>query len=257
MKRLTDEHPNTAIGVGDDGSRAVIARAAQVLRTLEQAPNGLTIAQITRASTLPRTTVQRLVSSLQAEKLVAVSDGQVRLGVALARLAAAAHQDVRTRVRPHLERLSEQTGESIDLWVLRDEAAVLVDQVVAPQEVRIVVPVGSVFPLTCTAPGKAFLAGWRDADIETLVARSQPGPTAHSRNTMTALMKDVHKIRKTGLAFDHEEHAYDICALACVIDLGTAERHAIAIPAPIRRFRAQQASLEEALRQCVDALAGW
>lgn len=232
----------------------MIARAAQVLRILEQAPNGLTIAQITRAGTLPRTTVQRLVNSLQAEQLVAVSAGQVRLGPALARLAAAASQDVRARLRPNLERLSDETRETIDLWVLRDDAVVLVDQVVAPQEVRIVVPVGSALPLVCTAPGKAFLAEWADADIAALVKLTPLSPKTRRQRSLRGLMTDIRMTRQTGLAFDREEHSEDICAMACVIDLGTTERHAIAIPAPARRFREHQASLETALSHCVTAL---
>jgi DNA-binding IclR family transcriptional regulator len=257
MKQRAGEDPGTgpASDGAEDGSRAVIARAARVLRTLEQAPHGLTIAQITRASALPRTTVQRLVNSLQAEQLVTLRGSQVGLGPALARLAAAASQDVRTRVRPHLERLSQETGESVDLWVLQNDVVVLVDEVVAAQEVRIVLPIGSAFPLTCTAPGKALLAEWTDAEIAALAARALPGPTAQSLGSLAALMADIGEIRQTGVAVDNEEHADDICALGCAIHLGTAERHAIAIPAPARRFRAQRASLEAALRHCAAALA--
>jgi IclR family acetate operon transcriptional repressor len=245
------EETEAARGGGDDGSRAVIARAAQVLRTLEQASQELTIAQITRASALPRTTVQRLVGSLEAEQLVTVSQGQIRLGPALSRLAAAASQDVRARLRPRLEGLSRETGETVDLWVLRGDAAVLIDQIVAPQEVRVVVPLGTEFPLTCTAPGKAFLAEWSDADIAALAARALPVPTAHSLASPQALLADIQTIRQTGVAVDDEEHAEDICALACVAEPGTSERYAIAIPAPARRFHQHREALEKALRHSI------
>lgn len=240
----------------DTGCDTVIARAARVLRTLETAPDGITIAQITRASALPRTTVQRLVSALQAEQLVAVSGGQVRLGPALARLAAATHQDVRRRLRPHLEALAHETGESVDAWVLRAGAAVLIDQVTAQQEVRVVVSLGSSYPLNCTAPGKAFLAEWPDADIAALAAHPLPAPTAHSLTSSQELLADIQTIRHGGVAYDREEHAEDVCALACVVELGVAERHAIAIPVPSRRFERNRTALEAALRRCVAALGG-
>ncbi|MBD1588347.1 IclR family transcriptional regulator [Pseudomonas typographi] len=253
LERTDSQRPSRG---ADDGCRTVITRAARVLRTLEQAPNGLTIAQITRASALPRTTVQRLVGSLQAEELVAVRDGRVRLGPALARLAAAAHQDVRERLRPHLEALCRDTGETVDVWVLRDNEAVLVDQVVAQQEVRIVVPLGSRYPLHCTAPGKVFLAEWANADIVALAERPLTGPTPHSITSLQALLADIQGIRRSGIAYDWEEHAEDVCALACAVELGSGQRHAIAIPAPARRFRQHQAAFEAALRQCVAALGG-
>lgn len=251
MKRVTDpsmcvEEPGDTT---DNSSRAVISRAARVLRTLEQAPHGMTIAQITRASELPRTTVQRLVNSLHAEQLVTLRGTQVGLGPALARLAAAAKQDIRMQLRPHLESLSLETGESVDLWALQDNQVVLIDQVVAPQEVRIVLSVGSALPLTCTAPGKALLAEWTDQAITEKFSGPLPSPTAHSLNTLTALLQNIRAIRQSGLAFDFEEHGEDICALACSLALGGCEAYAIAIPAPARRFHARQASLEAALRR--------
>ncbi|WP_052365444.1 IclR family transcriptional regulator [Halotalea alkalilenta] len=238
----------------DEGCRAVIARAARVLRTLEQAPAGLTIAQVTRASALPRTTVQRLVGSLAVEQLVAIDDGLVRLGPALMRLATAAHQNVRDRLRPHLEALARATGETVDVWALRDGAAVLVDQIVAQREVRIEVALGSRYPLHCTAPGKAFLAEWVDADIIALAERPLVAPTPHSTTSPQALLAEIQAIRRGGVAYDREEHAEDVCALACVVELGLAERHALAIPAPARRFGKNEIALEAALRQCVTAL---
>lgn len=258
MNRTSVEREDSQrLSRGADGDcRAVIARAARLLRTLEQAPDGLTVAQIARASALPRTTAQRLIGSLGAEQLIAISDGTVRLGPALARLAAAAHRDVRERLRPHLEALARDIGETVDVWALRDNTAVLVDQVVAPQEVRIVVPLGSSYPLHCTAPGKAFLSEWTDGTISALAERPLVGPTPHSMTSLQDLLADIQAIRRSGIAYDWEEHAEDVCALACVVELGSAERHAIAIPAPARRFREHQATFEAALRQCVAALEG-
>src|SRR5262245_60878987 len=48
----------------------VIARAAQILRALEGEDSGLSLGEIAKRVDLARSTVQRIVASLEAEKLV-------------------------------------------------------------------------------------------------------------------------------------------------------------------------------------------
>jgi uncharacterized membrane protein len=48
----------------------VIARAADVLRALEVEPGGLSLAKIAQSVELPRSTVHRIVTALEAESLV-------------------------------------------------------------------------------------------------------------------------------------------------------------------------------------------
>lgn len=235
----------------EDPGRQVIARAAAILRTLEGAPAGLTIAEITRASGLPRTTVTRLVGALHAERMVAGS-GRIRLGPALARLAAAAHLDATSRVRPHIEALARTVRETVDLWIERDTAVELVDTVTSDQEVRIVVTPGSRLSLPCTAPGKVFLAtldpDMRDQRIDASEGRPL-APQARAR-----LLADLEETYRTGLGLDLEEHSADVCAVAMAVDLGLMERYAIAIPAPARRFHARRDDFVTALRACVAAI---
>ena len=59
----------------------VIARAAAILRTLEEQPAGLSLGQIAQRVSLARSTVQRIVAALAAEKLVIAASptGRVRL----------------------------------------------------------------------------------------------------------------------------------------------------------------------------------
>src|SRR6202023_4011804 len=60
----------------------VIARAAAILRALEDEAAGLSLGQIAQRVNLARSTVQRIVAALEAEKfLIAASPtGRVRLG---------------------------------------------------------------------------------------------------------------------------------------------------------------------------------
>ncbi len=81
-----DERDKPANGV------QVIGRAVAILRTLKHQDSGLSLGQIAEKVSLPRSTVQRLVDALKAERLViaASPDGGIRLGRKFRRLRKAA-----------------------------------------------------------------------------------------------------------------------------------------------------------------------
>jgi DNA-binding IclR family transcriptional regulator len=80
----------------------VIARATDVLRALEAEPGRLSLAKIARRVELPRSTVHRIVTALEAESLVvpASPSGGYRLGPKLARFAASAGGELRELCAP-------------------------------------------------------------------------------------------------------------------------------------------------------------
>ncbi|MDF9721809.1 helix-turn-helix domain-containing protein [Serratia marcescens] len=139
----------------DNSGSQVIARAATLLRALETQPKGMTISQLSRETGLPRTTVHRLVTSLESQQLLIMGSGGVQLGPALARLAASAHTDVITLAKPAMETLGRRTRETVDLCVYRGSHAVSVGQFVSDQELRVVSAVGTAFPCHCTAHGSS------------------------------------------------------------------------------------------------------
>ena len=91
----------------------VIARAAAILRALEDEGAGLSLGQIAQRVNLARSTVQRIVAALEAEKfLIAASPtGRVRLGPTILRLAASARTDFVAVARPYLTQLSQRAQE--------------------------------------------------------------------------------------------------------------------------------------------------
>ncbi len=58
---------------------------------------------------------------------------------------------------PALDRLSEATGESAQLYVRSVDERVCVDAVESPSELRTIVAVGAELPLTKGSAGKLFL----------------------------------------------------------------------------------------------------
>ena len=133
----------------------VIARAGAILRVCAEAKNGLSLAAIAKEVNLPRSTVQRIVSALACEGLL-FSDGShrsIRLGGELFQVAAQHHLDVVEIIHPFLKDLSEVTGETVDLAVLRGSRLVFIDQVTGSQRLRAVSSVGEAFSLHNSANG--------------------------------------------------------------------------------------------------------
>ncbi len=245
---MTEQDAEAASG------KQVIARAAAVLRALENQPAGQNLSQIARASGLPRTTVQRLVGALEAQQLVAVTSKGVQLGPALARLAASAHTDIIALARPHIEALGRLLRETVDLAVERGEHAISVDQYSSDRELRVVSALGSAFPLHCTAMGKALLAEMSEEAVHQLFASGMESRTPETITSMTKLLAQLHEVRKEGFGYDLEEHAEGVCGIGVTLRTGTADRYAISIAAPSNRFNRELDVFRPALMRCKAAI---
>lgn len=234
------------VGNGRSGIQ-VISRAASVLRSLKEHPEGLSLGQIAADVGLPRSTVQRIVGALQAERLLIanISGGGVRLGPELGALAEAARFNTAEQCRPMLSELTLATGETSDLSVLRGNEMIFVDQVSGTHRLRTVSSVGEVFPLTTTANGRACLASLpRDTALS--LARTEASATGTSLN-LEEFGAILDRVAQTGLAYDRDDHSDGISAVGFAFTDLAGEIHAISVPVPTSRFMRQKAEIETAV----------
>jgi DNA-binding IclR family transcriptional regulator len=230
----------------DKSQVQVIARAATILRALEDENAGLSLGQIAQRVNLARSTVQRIVAALETESLViaATPNGRVRLGPAILRLAASVRSDFIAAARPFLERLSAELQETVDLAVVKKDHLVFIDQVIGPQRLRTVSAVGETFPLHCTANGKAYLAQLSEAGVEKLIGRTFEPRTPNTITRIEALIEELAKVRaNNGIAIDREEHSLGICAAGVSLRDPLGNSVAISVPVPSQRFVDQQATI--------------
>lgn len=233
----------------DKSSVQVIARAAAILRALENEASGLSLGQIAQRVGLARSTVQRIVAALETEKLVIAASptGRVRLGPTLLRLAASVHTDFASLARPFLLKLSGELRETVDLATIKNDHLVFVDQVVGSQRLRAVSAVGETFPLTCTANGKAYLAQLDESAVERLVGRTYEARTPKTITRLAALLADLKTVRRTGVAIDREEHTLGICAAGVALRDLLGNYVAISVPVPATRFADHQRLIADRL----------
>lgn len=229
-----------------------IARAGAILRALEVAPAGLGTSELATATRLPKSTVHRLVAALAEEDLVAQSgDGRARLGSGIARLAMAEREALSERLRPVLLDLRRRLDETVDLAVLDGASVRFVDQIPAPRRLRATSAVGELFPLHCTANGKALLAAMAPAQLEALLPARLERFTTATIASRAELLAELDQVRETGVAFDREEHTEGICAIGAVV--GTDATAAISIPAPAQRFYGREEELAAAIKDAGEA----
>jgi DNA-binding IclR family transcriptional regulator len=229
------------------GGIQVIARAAAVLRALKDQTGGLSLGQIAERVDLPRSTVQRIVQALQEERLVIASavGGGVRLGPELHALAGAARYSAVERCRPYLAALTEETGETVDLSVLRGVRMIFLDQVQGTHRLRAVSSVGEVFPLTTTANGRACLSLMPDAEARRL-AEGEWSRGAATGDWPT-LSHHLARARNCGLAEDDGEHTEGISALGFAFTDLAGDLHAISVPVPSSRYPERREAVAAAL----------
>ncbi len=228
----------------------VVHRTAAILTALRGEPDGLSLSQIAERVDLARSTVHRLVAALEQEGFVvaATSSRGFRLGPALASLASAASRDVTALIHPFLVELSQELNETVDLAVLEHDHVLFVDQVpAATQRLRAVSAVGAVFPVHCTANGKALLALLPIGDVERLLPARLERLTPQTITSRADLLAELERIRGDHVAFDREEHTLGICAAGVALQDPLGNSVAISVPVPTHRFQSRQTLIAEKL----------
>ena len=228
----------------------VIARAANILRLLEDRPEGLTLAEIARDAGLARSTVQRILAALAAEDFVveAQPGRGARIGPGLARLAASLASNVTELLHARLVALRDEFGETVDLSILSGGSAVFIDQIPGRQRLVALSAVGQRFPLHCTANGKAMLACYPPEQAAALIDKSVASHPSHPLADHDKLLRELAAVRRTHLGFDLGEHDASIGAVGVAVFDSFGRAVAVSIPVPWSRFAKRREVLAIALK---------
>ena len=167
-------------GARDDGIQ-VLRRAAAALDEIATAPGRLRLVDLHSRLGLAKSTARRLLFGLVEVGFAAVDDdGRIILGDRLLGLSSANAAHITSAFRPTLERVAEATGETADLSVYRGGQMLFIDQIESPHRLRAVSAIGGRFTLYDTANGKAALALFDDADVDSVLASLDPAADASS-----------------------------------------------------------------------------
>jgi DNA-binding IclR family transcriptional regulator len=220
----------------------VLDRALAILDVLSQKREGAGLAEIAAMVRLHKSTVHRLIMSLEKHRLVDRNPqtGCYRLGIRLFDLGMISIScfDIRTRARPHLEQLMYNTGETVHLCLLDDGQMLYLDKVEPDRSVRMSSKIGRRNPVHCTAVGKAVLAALPEAEVDAILR--QHGMRRFTPRTLVTpaeLKAELKKIAEQGYAFDDEENEEGVrCIGAMVREYSGRPVAAISISVPSFRL---------------------
>ncbi len=165
--------------------------------------------------------------------------------------------DLRRRARPHLERLCEESGETVQLYGLQEDHALVLDCVTPSASSFIQVLPGSRMAIHANAFSKAALAFLPEAEARRRLPRKLAALTPHTITDKEKFFEELAQIRATGLGYDQEEYMLGIyCIGAPVFDVNGVPMAGMGITGLVSVSHPEkQSTLEQAVLKCAEAIS--
>ncbi len=199
-----------------------VDRAIRVLELLSVAPHGMSLAQLAVQTTVPKSTMFRILHTLHEHSIIVEDPDRKLFSLGMKLLgwgnAALARIDFKTMAHPHLLKLAHETRESFYLALLDHDEVVLVDRADTPEIWKMVTRLGTRSPFHCTATGLVIVAAMTDDAIDDMIVRH--GLKKFTPKTITSasrLKKRLKEVQRLGYAVCDGEYKPDLCAIAVPI----------------------------------------
>jgi DNA-binding IclR family transcriptional regulator len=199
-----------------------VERAVSILKSFSTDKPELGLGEISRRVDLPKSTVFRLLSTLETCGVVAQNSdtGEYRLGIELIPIANAVyfHGNLREVSRPHLRRLVESIEETGSISVLVEKDIINLEQ--SEFSGRLVMRAGWAMrriPFNATASGKSIAAYLPEDELSELL---EPPLRALTPKTITdpdVIREELKVARKRKYATAYEEVEIGLHAIAAPI----------------------------------------
>ncbi len=194
-----------------------VERALSLLECFSHSRRRLTLNDLMEASGLPKTTVVRLIASLENRRFLEKdpSGTGYRLGPVLFRLGhvVEADMDLISVAQPTMRECAERTQESVEINVVIDDSRVCISKIDSVRTLRHVIPVGKRLPLCRGGSGKLLLAYLPRQQQERILRENE----SQLGVSISDALAELDEIRKNGY----------------VVSIGNRLAGAIAISAPI------------------------
>jgi DNA-binding IclR family transcriptional regulator len=233
-----------------------LERGLAILEVLGRSRAGLSLSQLTRHLSLPKSSVHCLLRTLQASGYLYRDDssGKYRISLRICDLArqALSGMSLREQARPFLNDLADQSGLTVHLAVLEEGSCMLVEKVTPLGAARTATWVGKQLGLHCTALGKALIAHLPDDEVTRLI--TEHGLIRYNDNTIRSvrqLHRELDLVRRRGYALDDEEEEIGVRCIGAPIFNDVAEVvAALSVVGPVSQID------DEALRRLTGMVIG-
>lgn len=245
--------PGPAEAADAQGVRS-IRRALDILSLLTEERPSVSIRDIVEATGLAKTTVIRLVQTLERSGLLWATPRGYMAGPGLWRWAYLALRswELPPETRQMMRELAARQRETVNLYVRRDIVRICVAQQESPQPLRHVVHIGDELPLWAGASSKILLRDAPDS-LLTRIARNSPDGEAHAQR----LREWTQEAAAQGYAVSHGEREDGLSAVAVpVTGQSGAVVAALSLSGPSLRFPAERVrQFADDLRQVAEQMS--
>ncbi len=200
----------------------ILEKSYAVINCISEHEEGLTLSEIVKKIDVPKSTIFKILYTLEIQHIVEKKAGKFFLGSMLIHygLRTLSRRDLKGVVKPFLNSLMKKTGETAHLTVPVGMQSMILDVVVTTHPIRFSSPVGSLFPLYCTSHGKIYLAFGDHFTLNEYLSVTKLLPrTGHTLTNPDELRAEIAKIHNQGFSMDELEFADDIrCCAAPILD---------------------------------------
>ncbi len=216
-------------------------KALDLLFYLAKTEGEVTLARLSRDTGMNKATALRYLAVLESRGVAERRGSGWSLGLALYELGTRVpvRSLVVERVRPFLERLARETGETANLACLAGGSAVYLDRAEANRSLRMRSAPGDRLPLYCTGVGKAILSILPDARARAILG-SETLPRINERTIIDPeeVMKEAAQSKELGYGLDKEEFETGLTCMAVPLGLPESDFYgALSVSGPTARMR--------------------
>ncbi len=189
---------------------ASVEKAFQILRAFESRQRSLSLTEITDATGLDKSAVQRFTYTLAAlgylkkdkeARRYTISPKILSLGMIYLRT-----DSLVARARHQLYELNKAIDSTVNLTELDDTDIIYVVRYPGRRVVTVDVVLGMRRPAYCSAGGRAILSTMPDDEVMGILRRSNRiAYTEHTKTSIRAVMAEIHLARSRGFALTAQE----------------------------------------------------
>jgi IclR family transcriptional regulator, acetate operon repressor len=253
-RSLVDDLPEDGSGRGI----SVLRNGLAVLRAFSVDEPLLGVSEIATKVGLHKSTVSRILATLELEDLVErdPSTRRFRLGLGVIAMAGPllANLDVRRVAYPVLDDLSRRTDETAALMVWDEGEAICVEQVPSRHQVKHTTPLGTRYSTAASSSVQVFLAGLEPFAVRSLVMKGAVDLPGLTEAVLDAYLLRLREVADRGYAVNYGETSLEEVGVAApVFDHRGGVVAAVLLSAP--RFRISTGQLPM-IGEAVMAAAG-
>jgi IclR family transcriptional regulator, acetate operon repressor len=250
--------PDNASPAVEARTASVVSNAISVLRCFSVREPLMGVTEIAARVGLHKSTVSRILATLEQENLVE-RDPQTRrfrLGLGLITMTGPllADLDERRVAYPVLQELTEQTGETSALMVWNGSETVCLEQIPSPQQIKHTTPLGTRFDTALSSSVQIFLAAQPPERVRALLLSGRINHFTATETGITTYQQLLREVSSDGVAVNYGKTSVDEVGVSTpVFDHRDELVAAVMIAAP--RYRVTEERLTHLVAACKAASA--